>query len=123
MIILPILILISIGVSSYIYTSYIMDYVSNIVSRETQASFLIFTCILLLLDNWSLLKEIQNFKPIDNQEHIKIIGSQAIELQRDKMIIYELIKIKEHIIEPHQKRKIFKADSIDKMFHFFIPNT
>ena len=108
MIILPILILISIGVSSYIYTSYIMDYVSNIVSRENQASFLIFTCILLLLDNWSLLKEIQNFKPIDNQEHIKIIGSQAIELQRDKMIIYELIKIKEHIIEPQQKRKIFK---------------
>jgi hypothetical protein len=50
MIILPILILISIGVSSYIYTSYFMDYVSNIVSRETQASFLIFTCILLLLD-------------------------------------------------------------------------
>ena len=42
----------------------------------------------------SLMNDIQNFKPFDNPEHIHIIGDQAIELQKSK-IIFELN-------EPHQ---------------------
>ena len=81
---IPVLLLLTIGASSYVYTSYVMPIISNIVSVETQSIILIFSCILLLLDNFTLLHDLQNITPVDNPEHIHIIGSQAIELQKAK---------------------------------------
>ena len=104
---IPVFLLLTIGASSYVYTSYVMPIISNIVSVETQSIILIFSCILLLLDNFTLLHDLQNIKPIYNQEHIQIIGSQAIELQKSKVIIYNLTKIQEHkFIYPKEKYPI-----------------
>jgi len=101
---IPVLLLLTIGASSYIYTSYVMQFISNIVSVETQSIILIFSCVLLLLDNLTLLHDLQSIKPVDNQEHVQIIGNQAIELQKSKIIIYNLTKINEHqIINPKER--------------------
>jgi len=101
---IPVLLLLTIGASSFVYTSYVMSFISNIVSVETHSTILIFSCVLLLLDNFTLLHDLQNSKSIDNQEHIQIIGNQAIELQKSKIIIYNLTKIKEHqIIKPKER--------------------
>ena len=59
---IPVLLLLTIGASSYIYSSYVMPFISNIVSVETQSMILIFSCILLLLDNFTLLHDLQNIK-------------------------------------------------------------
>ena len=111
---IPVLLLLTIGASSYIYTSYVMPFISNIVSVETQSMILIFSCILLLLDNFTLVHDLQNIKPIYNQEHIQIIGSQAIELQKSKIIIYNLTKIQEHkFVYPKEKHPIcFSKDKL-----------
>ena len=106
--IIPILLLLSIGSASLFYTSFIMEYISDTISIKTQFTISIFSCILLLLDNWNLLQDLETVKPLENQEHIQIIGSQAIELQRNKMIIYELTKIKEHIIKPKNEKQFIK---------------
>ena len=104
---IPVFLLLTIGASSYVYTSYVMPFISNIVSVDTQSMILIFSCILLLLDNFTLVHDLQNIKPIYNQEHIQIIGSQAIELQKNKVIIYNLTKIQEHqFIYPKEKHPI-----------------
>ena len=72
-----------------------MKYISNCISIETQKFIIMFFLILVFIDNFSLLYGLQNIKPINNQEHIRIIGSQAIELQKNKMIIYKLSKLNE----------------------------
>ena len=56
---IPVLLLLTIGASSYIYTSYVMQFISNIVSVETQSIILISSCILLLLDNFTLVHDLQ----------------------------------------------------------------
>ena len=46
-----------------------------------------------------------SIKTIDENENIKIIGNQAIEIQKNKMIIYKLTKLNEQqIIKPHNKK-------------------
>jgi len=64
-----------------------------------------FFSILVFFDNFSLVYDLQNIKQIDNQEHIRIIGYRAIEIQKNKKIIYKLSKInKNQIIKPHNKK-------------------
>ena len=61
--------------------------------------------ILVFIDNLSLIYDLQNKKPIINYEHIKIIGVQALEIQKNKTIIYKLSKINDNqIIKPHNKK-------------------
>ena len=52
------------------------------ISIETQLFISILVSILLFLDNFSLVYDLNNIKPVGNPEHITIIGSQAIELQK-----------------------------------------
>ena len=85
----------NIGLISYFYAYCFMKYISNFISIETQIFSIMFFSILVFIDNFTLLYELQNIKPINNQEHIRIIGSQAIELQKHKMIIYKLTKLNE----------------------------
>ena len=84
--IIQVILLCSIGLLSFLYTSYAIPSVSNIIPVSTHYMFLSFSCILLLIDNFSLMNDIQNFKPFDNPEHIHIIGDQAIELQKVKLL-------------------------------------
>ena len=106
--IIQVILLCSIGLLSFLYTSYVIPSVSNIIPVATHYMFLSFSCILLLIDNFSLMNDIQNFKPFDNPEHIHIIGHQAIELQKSKIIIYNLTKIKEQQIKPINEKKLLK---------------
>ena len=106
--IIQVILLCSIGLLSFLYTSYVIPSVSNIIPVATHYMFLSFSCILLLIDNFSLMNDIQNFKPFDNPEHIHIIGDQAIELQKSKIIIYNLTKIKEHQIKTINEKKLLK---------------
>ena len=69
-----------------------------------------FFSILVFIDNFSLLYDLQNIKPIKNQEHIRIIGSQAIELQKNKMIVYKLTKLNEQQIIKHHNKKFLDRD-------------
>jgi hypothetical protein len=62
---------------------------------------------LLITNNIKIYNDIQNFKPFNNPEHIHIIGDQAIELQKSKIIIYNLTKIKEHEIKQVKKENLF----------------
>ena len=48
--------------------------------------------------------DLNNIKPVGNPEHITIIGHQAIELQKYKMIIYKLTKINEQPIIKHSNK-------------------
>ena len=66
---------------------------------------MMFFSISVFIDNLSLVYELQNIKPINNYEHIKIIGVQALEIQKNKTIIYKLSKIIENqTIKPHNKK-------------------
>ena len=78
--------LIGLGVLSFLYSSFVMKFISNIVSIETQSMILMFSCILLLLDNFSLFNE----NKLDDNEYIKIILNQTIELQKNKLLICKL---------------------------------
>ena len=65
---------------------------------------MIFFLIILFIENVGLINDIQNFKPINNQEHISIIRNQAIEIQKNKMIIYRLTKLNEQPIIKHPNK-------------------
>ena len=106
--IIEVILLFCVGLTSFLYTSYIIPSVSNIIPVDIHYMFLSFSCIILLIDNFSLMNDIQNFKPFDNPEHIHIIGDQAIELQKSKIIIYNLTKIKKHQIKPINEKKLLK---------------
>jgi hypothetical protein len=106
--IIEVILLFCVGLTSFLYTSYVIPSVSNIIPVDIHYMFLSFSCIILLIDNFSLMNDIQNFKPFDNPEHIHIIGDQAIELQKSKIIIYNLTKIKEHQIKPINEKKLLK---------------
>ena len=43
---------------------------------------MMFFTILVFIDNLSLVYDLQNIKPIINYEPIKIIGVQALEIQK-----------------------------------------
>ena len=94
----------TIGTLSYIYTYWLMKYISFFISIETQTYILIFFSILAFIDNLGLAYDLNNIKPVNNQEHISIIGNQAIELQKNKMIIYKLTKLNEQSILKHPNK-------------------
>ena len=74
--------LLTIGILTYIYTYWLMKYILYFISIETQVFISIFVSILILFDNFNLVYDLNNIKPVGNPEHITIIGSQAIELQK-----------------------------------------
>ena len=56
------------------------------------------------MENLSFVYDLNNIKLINNPEHIRLIGSQAIEIQKNKIIIYRLTKLNEkQIIIPYRK--------------------
>ena len=77
-----------------------MKYISFFISIETQTYILIFFSILAFIDNLGLAYDLNNIKP----EHISIIGNQATELQKNKMIIYILTKLNEQPILKHPNK-------------------
>ena len=63
-----------------------------------------FFSIIVFIENLSLVNDLNNVKPINNPEHIRLIGSQAIEIQKNKIIIFWLTKLNEkQIIIPYRK--------------------
>ena len=70
-----------IGLLSYFFSYYISKNILNFISIETQIFNMMFFTILVFIDNLSLVYGLQNIKPINNYEHIKIIGVQALEIQ------------------------------------------
>jgi len=94
-----------IGLLSYVYSYYLMNFISNFISMKVQSFILVFCTIIVFLDNFSLVYDLNSIKTIDENENIKIIGNQAIEIQKNKMIIYKLTKLNEQqIIKPHNKK-------------------
>ena len=100
----------NIGLVSYFYTYCFMKYISNFISIETQIFAIMFFSILVFIDNFTLLYDLQNIKPINNPEHIRIIGSQVIELQKNKMIIDKLTKLNEQQMIKHHNKKFLDRD-------------
>ena len=61
--------------------------------------------MIVFMENLSLVYDLKNIKPVNNPEHIRLIGSQAIEIQKNKIIIYRLSKLNEkQIIIPYRKK-------------------
>ena len=57
------------------------------------------------MENLNLVYDLNNIKQVNNPEHIRLIGSQAIEIQKNKIIIYRLTKLNEkQIIIPYRKK-------------------
>ena len=79
-------------------------YIIFYIKRNTNIYISILVSILLFLDNFNLVYDLNNIKPVGNPEHITIIGHQAIELQKNKMIIYKLTKINEQPIIKHSNK-------------------
>ena len=95
----------AIGLLSYVYSYYLMNFISNFMSMKVQSFILVFCTIIVFLDDFSLVYDLNSIKTIDENENIKIIGNQAIEIQKNKMIIYKLTKLNEQqIIKPHNKK-------------------
>jgi hypothetical protein len=104
---LAIILLISLGISSFIYSSFIMQFISNIISVETQSMILMFSCILLLLDNFSLFHDLNTNNinnTTDNNVYIKVLLNQTIELQKNKLLIEKLTK-------QYEKKQLSKSFS------------
>ena len=68
---------------------------------QSQCMALMFVAIIIQLDNIILYYDLNNKKTIldENDYYIKIIGNQAIQLEKNKIIIYNLIKFNEINIE------------------------
>ena len=81
-----------------------MKYISFFISIETQTYILIFFSIITFIDNLGLAYDLNNIKPVNNPEHISIIGNQVIEIQKNKMIIYKLTKLNEQPIIKHPNK-------------------
>jgi hypothetical protein len=93
--------LIFIFIITWIYKTYFIDIISNIVSIESQCMGLLFIAIITQLDNIILYYDLNNKNTIceQNDYYIKVIGNQAIQLEKNKIIIYNLIKFNEINIE------------------------
>ena len=87
----------SILVTSWIYKVYFATIISNIISLQSQCMILMFISILTQLDNISLYYDLNSKNDIceENDYYIKVIGDQAIQLEKNKIIIYNLIKFNE----------------------------
>jgi hypothetical protein len=100
------LLLLIIFILSWIYKTYLMNILDNIISIQTQCMALMFISIITQLDNITLYYDLNNKNDIyqENDFYIKIIGNQAIQLEKNKIIIYNLIKFNEINIENTNKR-------------------
>jgi hypothetical protein len=88
--------------ASWIYKTYFANILSNIISLESQCMIMMFVSIITQLDNLALYYDLNNINKIVNntEYYIKIIDNQAIQLEKNKIIIYNLKKINEiNIIE------------------------
>lgn len=114
--IIEIFLLLSIGLTSYFYTSYVIPFVSFIVSVEQHYIILCFTCILLIIDNISLFNDLQNKnKNIADKNEVHIVGDQVYELTNNKVIVYNITKIKDEPITPTSKTNL-KRNILNKKY-------
>ena len=86
---------------SWIYKVYLIDIISPVIPIQTQCMLMMFITIITQLDNIILYYDLNNKKDIclENDYYIKVIGNQAIQLEKNKIIIYNLIKFNEINIE------------------------
>ena len=103
---------------SWIYKTYVINIVSNIISIHSQCMILMFISILKQLDNITLYYDLNNKNDIsdENDYYIKVIGNQAIQLEKNKIIIYNLIKFNEISIETnnynlHNQKRLKQSNS------------
>jgi hypothetical protein len=62
--VIEICLLVSIGFTSYFYTSYLIPLASVIIPIEQHYIILVFICILLIIDNITLFNDLQKIKLI-----------------------------------------------------------
>jgi hypothetical protein len=93
--------LIFVFILSWIYKTYFVNLIENIISIQSQCMTLMFVAIITQLDNITLYYDLNNKNDIceENDFYIKVIGNQAIQLEKNKIIIYNLIKFNEINIE------------------------
>lgn len=72
--IIEICLLVSIGFTSYFYTSYLIPLASFIIPIEQHYIILVFICILLIIDNISLFNDLQNKINTINNNELQIVG-------------------------------------------------
>lgn len=106
--IIEICLLVSIGFTSYFYTSYLIPFASFIIPIEQHYIILVFICILLIIDNISLFNDLQNKINTINNNELQIVGDQVFELNDNKVIVYNITKIKNEPITPTTKIKLKK---------------
>jgi len=114
--IIEIFLLLSIGLTSYFYTSYVIPFVSFIIPLEQHYIILCFTCILLIINNISLFNDLQNKnKTIADKNDLQIVGDQVYELTNNKVIVYNITKIKDEPITPTSKTNL-KRKILNKIY-------
>jgi hypothetical protein len=93
--------LIFVFILSWIYKTYFVNLIENIISIQSQCMTLMFVAIITQLDNITLYYDLNNKNDICEEKdfYIKVIGNQAIQLEKNKIIIYNLIKFNEINIE------------------------
>lgn len=101
--IIEIFLLLSIGLTSYFYTSYLIPLAAFIMPIEQHYMIICFSCILLIIDNVSLFNDLQNKNTNTN---LQIVGDQVFELTDNKVIVYNITKIKDEPITPTSKLKL-----------------
>lgn len=91
------ILLITIIMTSWIYKTYFANIISDIISLESQCMIMMFISIITQLDNLALYYDLNNKNSLvyNSNYYINIIDSQAIQLERNKLIIYNLKKINE----------------------------
>uniref|UniRef100_A0A6C0LIE1 Uncharacterized protein n=1 Tax=viral metagenome TaxID=1070528 RepID=A0A6C0LIE1_9ZZZZ len=102
--IIEIFLLLSIGLTSYFYTSYLIPLAAFIMPIEQHYMIMCFCCILLIIDNVSLFNDLQNKNKINT--NLQIVGDQVFELTDNKVIVYNITKIKDEPITPTSKLKL-----------------
>ena len=63
----------NIGLVSYFYTYCFMKYISDFIYVETQIFAIMFFSILVFIDHFTLLYDLQNIKPINHPESIFVL--------------------------------------------------
>jgi hypothetical protein len=111
--IIEILLLLNIGLTSYLYTSYLIPLAAFIMPIEQHYMIMCFSCILLIIDNVSLFNDLQNKNKINND--LQIVGDQVFELTENKVIVYNITKIKDEPITPTSKIKL-KRNILNKKY-------
>jgi hypothetical protein len=91
------ILLITILMASWIYKTYFANIISDIISLESQCMIMMFISIITQLDNFALYYDLNNKNSLvyNSNYYIKIIDNQAVQLERNKIIIYNLKKINE----------------------------